>query len=404
MDIEKRKEDTWGRTERDWDGSFKFVLIVYFVIMLAFVCLRVSASLWLNFDPENDAAWRWVDVGFTVIAQIMIMTAIPLFALHVWHRKKAQAKRDPLSVEMQKTSFGSTFASFGFDKPSVRVIAFAFLLGFIAYFFNIFVSGLFNGVLSLFGYRFPGGGFEVWSGVGGLFALLALVAVLPGFCEEVTHRGMLMRSFASRMGIMRAILFSSIMFGFMHLNIVQVFFAAILGYVIAIATVAMRSLWVGVIMHFMNNAMGIYLMFANRNGWFAGDFLERTLDGLSYFGILLFPLVIGGGFWLMFIIIRMFARENFLKRKTEHLGSLIQNNPAVLQHDGGIYSFEEFTQVVDNATQRMGWWQRFKFYIDPVGTVDKKPMNLTRGEATWFYGVLFLGGIITLFTMVWGFL
>lgn len=384
-----KKIDTWDRHEDDWKGSFNFVLVIYFVIMFAFITVRVIAGLgWLSNLPPAV-----VEIGFSIVSQVLIMTAIPLFAVHAWRRKR----RD--------TTIKETFASKGFDKPTWRVLGFAVLLGAIAYFFNIFISGLFNGVLAILGYRFPGGGgVETWSGVSGLFVLLALVAVLPGFCEEVTHRGMLMRSFIPRLGVMKAILFSSVMFGFMHLNVVQVFYAAILGYIIALATVATKSLWVGVIMHFMNNAMGIYFMFAYRYGWIGGGLMNALVGALDILGLILYALVIFGGFFAMMAIIRMFARENFQKKKSLHIAQLIQTDPNILKHSNGVYSFEEFHDVVDKTILRMGNWQRLKFFLEPTSVLGNKRPRLNRAEATLFWGVLFLGGIITTFTLVWGFL
>ena len=374
-----------------WGKSFTWVLVTYLIIMLAFIAIRVVAGLgWLSSLPEAV-----VEIGFSVVSQIIIMAMIPLVSIHIMRKKQLIIPVTPKS----------TFASFGFDKPTGRVIAYGFLLGIIAYFFNIFVSSLFNGTLMLLGYRFPVGELGPWAGVGGFFVLITLVAVLPGFCEEVTHRGMLMKSFASRIGMMRAILFSSIMFGFMHLNVVQVFYAAILGYMIALATVATRSLWVGVIMHFMNNGLGIYLSFAGRYNWPLGGLMEGVFDLFGGFGIILFVVVIWGGFYAMMAIIQMFARQNYQKDKYLSLAQIISANPNILMRpDGGVYTLEEFGLNIDNAVARMHSWRRLKFYLEPETILGKRKMNLARREATLFWGLLFLGGIITVFTLVWGFL
>ena len=399
----EQKRHVWDKHERDWDGSFNFVLITYIVIMLAFILVRMVAGFgWLSpSDPYNYAHMRAVDIGFGIVSQILIMTAIPVAAMFFWRRRRARHTGKGLD-----NSVKSVGASFGFDKPNLKVIGFAVILGIIAFFFNIFVSALFNGILSFAGFRNFSGGFEHWSGIGALFALLTLVAVLPGFCEEVTHRGMLLRSFTPRLGVMRAIMLSSIMFGFMHLNIVQVFYAAILGYIIALATVATKSLWTGVIMHFLNNGIGIYLSLASRpeNNWPLGNLFDSISGIFNIFGIFVYVIVIWGGLYLMLAIIRMFAQDNYTKNKAAHIGAIIRANPDIIKHNDRILTIEELTIHADTALQKLGNWQKLKFYLDPVHASGKRPAPLNRLESTLLCGVLFLGGIITLFTMVWGFL
>jgi len=386
--------------DKIWDGSFTFVCWTYFVILLMFISLRVVSGLgWLE-GLDN----RVVEIGFSFLSQIVIMAGVPLVAMYIYKKRK-EGKTEYVSMEDAKPKT-NLWVSFGFDKPSIGTIGFAFLLGFLIYFFNIFVASFFNGILGLFGFRFGGGiGDMSFTGIGGLFVMLTLIAVLPGICEEVSHRGMLLKSFSSRMGIMRAMLFSSILFGFMHLNIVQVFFAAVLGYIIALATVATKSLWVGIIMHFMNNALATYLSIANRNGWFGGNLLQDMMSIFSGMGFILYIAFAIFLFWAIFQIIHVLARRTYEKDKSQHLITIIKQDPSVLtKPDGGVLTLDEFTATVDVALPRLSKWQKTKFFVDPMTLFKKRPMNLTRHERMIFYGILFMGGLITLFTMVWGFL
>lgn len=378
-----------GFNDRVWEGGgvFTFVCAVYFVILLLFVALRVSA-----FFLSEHMSRQGLEIFFTVTSQILIMTVIPFAAMFYYKRKQAKtrAKLGDFSYLTNSKGTGgeikSIGASFGFNRPSGRVIAYAFLLGLLIYFFNIFVAGFFNGILSLLGYRFPGMGAETFSGVGGLFITLFFIAVLPGVCEEVTHRGFLLGGFIKRLGVMRAVFFTSLLFGFMHLNIVQFFYAAILGYIIALAVLATRSLWVGIIMHFMNNGVGTYFSFASRNGWPGGNFLQDLIMAFAGAGLLVFVLLVGLIAFAIMKIIHMFARENFLKGRIEEYERTGEQGQVFMRPG-------------------MTWLGKMKAYLEyDFNGNSTRRQKLNAKEATLFYGIIFLGSIITIFTLVWGFL
>ncbi|MCL2755630.1 MAG: CPBP family intramembrane metalloprotease [Firmicutes bacterium] len=396
--MEIKKENT-EQTDKIWDGSFLFVCWTYFIILLMFASLRVISGLgWLdNLDR------RVVEVGFSIASQIIIMAAVPLVAMFIYKRRLEKKKNQTTLTDNKKTSL---FASFGFDKPSARTIGFAILLGLLIYFFNIFVASFFNGILNMLGFRFMMGmGETPFGGVWGLVIGLALIAVLPGVCEEVSHRGMLLKSFSARMGIMRAMFWTSIMFGFMHLNVVQVFYAAILGYIIALATVATRSLWVGIIMHFMNNGIGTYLSLAYRYNWFGGDMLYHMMNLFAGAGIILYIAFVVFLYWSIMHIIHVLAKMGYQKNRIRSLANIIAEYPNILvKPDGVIATFDEFAVQVDQNLERVSKWQRTKFYLDPMSAMVRKPMKLTVKEKTIFYGIIFMGALLTIFTAVWGFL
>lgn len=385
---------------RLWNGSFLWACTTFMVILLLFTGLRVltNISAIRNLEP-------WVlDIVFSFMSQIVIMFAVPLIS--IWLFMRHRKKQNPAVFSNFKVK--NLFNSFGFDKPTWRVIGFAFLLGFMIYFFNIFVASAFNGILNVFGYRFPGMFASPFAGVGGLFVSFALIAVLPGLCEEVTHRGMLLKSFSAKLGVYRALWFSSILFGFMHLNIVQVFYAAILGYIIGLAVVATRSLWVGIIMHFMNNFLSVYFSIARNYGWPGGDLLYNMLNIGGGFGVIIFFAGVVACYFGIMAIIGMFAKENFNRNKRLHIAQVVHNNPKVLLGENGtILTIEELEQRIDAGLSKLKPRQALRFYIDPAHSIARmrraKP-KFTPIESTMFYGTMFLGGLVTMFTLVWGLL
>ena len=107
--------------------------------------------------------------------------------------------------------------------------------------------------------------------VSALLVNLFLMAVLPALSEEITFRGVLQRllnfqlsTFNSHLAIwLTAIIFSAIhmqFYGFVP----RMLMGALFGYML----VWTGSLWVPMLMHFVNNGMAVLLYFiANRAGW-----------------------------------------------------------------------------------------------------------------------------------------
>ena len=107
--------------------------------------------------------------------------------------------------------------------------------------------------------------------VSGLLVNLFLMAVLPALSEEITFRGVLQRllnfqlsTFNSHLAIwLTAIIFSAIhmqFYGFVP----RMLMGALFGYML----VWTGSLWVPMLMHFVNNGMAVLLYFmANRAHW-----------------------------------------------------------------------------------------------------------------------------------------
>jgi len=374
------------------DGLFIATCATYLVILLSFVALRISVGLGM-YDLLGDT---WGDVFFSVVSQVLIMTIFPIIGMYIYRKKRKQeAITFAEFVNEGKKRDSGIWSFFGFKVPSWSLVAWAVLLGLLCFFFNMFVASLFSIFLNIFGHRGAAGGGAaggmtidtVW----GLLLVLVLTAVLPGFCEEVSHRGLLLRGFAGRLGILKAIALSSLLFGLMHMNIVQFFYAAILGYIMCVAVVASRNIWVGIIIHFMNNAVGTYLFWAMHHNWFGGDFLVL----LSSFaeGLLFFVFLIGLYFWIVSII-HKFAKQNFIN---DHKHSEV---PPKLHPSKGMAAIKYYISMGENNND-------ITYQKDKWGFPSAKGSwfaGLGALEKTLLCGVLFLGTVVTVMTFIWGIL
>ena len=88
----------------------------------------------------------------------------------------------------------------------------------------------------------------LWGAV--LFAIL--LAVLPGFLEEVVMRGISL-NVTKRLGTAFSLVFSGFFFGLMHSSFLQLPYAFVLGIVLAYFTLKFKTIWIAIISHFLFN-------------------------------------------------------------------------------------------------------------------------------------------------------
>ena len=77
-------------------------------------------------------------------------------------------------------------------------------------------------------------------------------AVVPAFVEELLFRGVILTNLLPY-GRVTAVFGSALLFGAMHQNAGQFFYAVVAGLVLGYAYVKTRSIWCGVLLHFVNN-------------------------------------------------------------------------------------------------------------------------------------------------------
>jgi membrane protease YdiL (CAAX protease family) len=80
--------------------------------------------------------------------------------------------------------------------------------------------------------------------------------VMAPIVEEVFFRGFLFQGFRQKYGWINAMLLSSAIFGVAHMDLVALIPTFILGNVLAYMYHRSNSVWPGVILHFLVNAMG----------------------------------------------------------------------------------------------------------------------------------------------------
>lgn len=115
--------------------------------------------------------------------------------------------------------------------------------------------------------------------LGEVFVTILVIAVAPAVCEEVLHRGVLLKAYEHR-GTMKAIVISSIMFGVFHFDITNLFGPIFLGILFGYYVIRTNSIFAGVIAHFMNNFLATVLQYLVKD--LESDSSFYSLENLGY--------------------------------------------------------------------------------------------------------------------------
>ncbi len=92
-------------------------------------------------------------------------------------------------------------------------------------------------------------------------AMLFLAGFAAPFAEELLFRGVIYTMFRERWAIWFSVVFSSLLFGFIHGNIAVGLTGFLLGIVAALVYEYSKSLWAAVLVHSINNSLKIGLLY-----------------------------------------------------------------------------------------------------------------------------------------------
>jgi len=98
---------------------------------------------------------------------------------------------------------------------------------------------------------------KVLQGDLGILFSLTMIALTPALCEEVFFRGYVQRHFERGIGVAWGIVVTGLIFGLYHLRLTQVLPLSVLGVYLAYLTWRTGSLWIPIVVHFANNALGV---------------------------------------------------------------------------------------------------------------------------------------------------
>lgn len=217
--LEKRRNIKKGTMPSVSDGAILYavglVLLIY-----------VGTILQIKFEM--------VGIGLT---QVMIIAMPLLFAFYI------------------KTDFKKTFS---LKMPSIKHI-----LGGIVLWAGVYI--LMNLIIQVILYLFPQY-METLEALNetiiikdNLLLNLFVVALMPAICEEMFFRGFIYTSFKGKNSYKAAIICSGILFGFMHMDFIRIIPTSILGISFAYCVYKSGSIFIPMILHFINNALAVVI-------------------------------------------------------------------------------------------------------------------------------------------------
>ena len=359
-----------------------YTSLVYFIMILLFLSVRALSSFGIfSFMGEN------ANYIMPIIIQVGIMFFLPVVLIS--------------SLKKQKVK--TTFKYFGFKKIGIKAILISLALGVLVFFLNIGFSSFFNALIRFIGYE-PRGGtllteYPVWL----LFVNIGVSALLPGICEEVAHRGMLLNGY-KELGLKKVIILSAVFFGLIHLNIEQFFYATIVGVLIVEFAIVSGNIIPGIIVHFINNALSIFATFAYVNNlpiFNINKTISSIISGNTFIAMLTIMMAMLIASSLLFYLIKLLFKETALKRfrsvqksaasemiRETYLQEVDNSRRAVLGE-----SVQEQKSVNSNRGQSFLLNESFPM---------KQVVKANKYSKIFIIASLVLGVVVTIFTFIWG--
>lgn len=133
---------------------------------------------------------------------------------------------------------------------------------------------------------------------------LLVIAVMPAICEEIFFRGFVFSSFTQnkeKKAQIWGVIFSGILFGFMHIDFIRVIPTSILGIALGYSMYKSKSIFIPMIMHFLNNSVSVFAMHTTKPDGAIGKLNEILTINLNNFELLKFIMIIIASLILIFI-------------------------------------------------------------------------------------------------------
>lgn len=149
-----------------------------------------------------------------------------------------------------------------------------------------------------------------------LIQAVIVIAVLPGICEEILCRGVLLRSIIPRFGVVGAVLLSGMAFGLLHLNLYRLLPTTFIGILLGFLAVSTGSIYPAMLAHALNNALS-FLVQKNEAALEKIEWLNSDISILPWHIFLGGLVLCGIGAWWLLRIRRQNEDSNTLKGDLE---------------------------------------------------------------------------------------
>lgn len=259
---------------------------IFFISVLWLVLVRIA----VNFMNLSDNVLSWL---FSFLVQVIGMGLIPLVLYKQWI-KDGDIKQDfYLNKKIHPLNY-----------------VLAIIIGIVMYYLTMGVSLIYQSILIMLGFTHVTGSVgTIYSGWEVLAMQLITVAMMPAFFEEFVDRGLLMSVFRHEEDDKKVIIILAIIFALGHQNITQTGYTLVGGLVIAFMAVKTKSIWPGVIIHFINNGISVILDYSTQKNLSIGIWYEKFQSYMSKNILIIIATWIAAGFFIAYLL-KLAARLN----------------------------------------------------------------------------------------------
>ncbi len=358
-----------------FDSSF-----IYFLIVTFFVMVRIFASTF-----RIDTVTGYI---LNCFIQIGLMFCLPVFAYSFMRKQKVR----------------NTFKQYGFNKISIKSVGISFVIGIFVYLSTIFIATFFSSILAYLGYQGSSSGvisdYPLWL----LFVELIITAVLPGICEEVAHRGMLLSTY-KKFG-MKSIVITGLLFGLMHMNIDQFFYTSIIGMFLAMLVLFCDSIYPAMIIHFTNNAISTFMGYASSNSLPISTYLNNFVSSIvgNNFGIIMLFITLTFFVSIVFILSTVIIRDTKIKQIKSVADEMVkqQLRDELMQGiDDDGHDKNDASQNIEITSNSVGERKIFNIIVKNSGVMYQN-YKVGFKDKIFMYAAFFVGIITTICTFIWG--
>ena len=204
--------------------------LFYFISFFAISYLMGYLMLYLPMISINN---------YSAVYSILSSTACCVIAIVIYF---VWTKKSPIEVLRLKTLSLKNVVILVFLSFSMLPLV-GFLSTLSSLFFPVVIEGSINAVTS-----------------SGLLLSLLAIALTPAITEELIFRGILLSGYR-QLGALKAAFCSSLLFGLLHMNPQQSFYAFFIGFLLSLLVERSNSIFAGIIPHFIINGTSTFLSF-----------------------------------------------------------------------------------------------------------------------------------------------
>lgn len=245
---------------------FLHILLPVFIYIITTIVVTIVVPIMIIVLFKSKVSFENLVGDYGLLITLISQTITLLILLLIYKKDIKTYPKIKKELDLKTILYGSLFIM------TIGIIS-GYLMDFINYLFPSFGNG-YDKIENMFTNSY-------------FISVFASTCVLAPIMEEIMFRGIILNNLLSKRNIWYSIIVSSLMFGLIHLNLLQGTNAFILGIVLAIVFIKTRNIYACIIGHFLNNLMALMSTYTNFPG-IVYDIINIFLILICIYPILMF--------------------------------------------------------------------------------------------------------------------